>query len=81
MFLRFKPTSQFKPFKPKLKPIGTKDIMAYKQLREDGIFTGEEKVGLYGVMVSCVGFGIDLRRAKSSFSSHLMTEQAQTEPF
>ena len=30
MFLRFKP----------LKPIGTKDIMTYKQLCEDGIFIG-----------------------------------------
>ena len=34
MFLRFK------PLKPKLKPIGTKDIMTYKQLCEDGIFIG-----------------------------------------
>ncbi len=61
MFLRFKPTSQFKP----LKPIGTKDIMAYKQLHKDGIFTGQEKIDLYGDMMSCMGFGIDLPTMKS----------------
>ena len=60
-----KRVSQFKPLKPKLKPIGTKDIMAYKQLREDGIFRGQEKIGLYGIMISCVGFGIDLPTMKS----------------
>jgi hypothetical protein len=59
MFLRFK------PLKPKLKPIGTKDIMAYKQLREDGILREQEKIGLYGVMISCVEFGIDLPTMKS----------------
>ena len=59
MFLRFK------PLKPKLKPIGTKDIMAYKQLRQDGIFRGQEKIDLYGIMISCVGFGIDLPTMKS----------------
>ena len=59
MFLRFK------PLKPKLKPIGTKDIMAYKQLREDDIFTGQEKIDLYGVMISCVGIGTDLPTMKS----------------
>ena len=64
-----KRVSQFKPLKPKLKPIGTKNIMAYKQLREDGIFTGQEKIGLYGVMISCVGFGIDLPTMKSISNS------------
>ena len=59
MFLRFK------PLKPKLKPIGTKDIMAYKQLLQDGIFRGQEKIDLYGIMISCVGFGIDLPTMKS----------------
>ena len=43
--------------------------MACKQLREDGIFRGQEKIGLYGVMVSCVGFGIDLPTMKTISNS------------
>ncbi len=34
--------------------------MAYKYLREDGIFTVQEKIDLYGVMISCMGCRIDL---------------------
>ena len=60
-----KPISQFKPLKPKHKPIGTKDIMAHKYLREDGIFTGQEKIDLYGVMISCMGCRVDLPTMKS----------------
>ena len=39
--------------------------MAYKYLHEDGIFTGQEKIDLYGVMISCMGCRVDLPTMKS----------------
>ena len=57
--------SKIKPLKPKHKPIRTKDIMAHKYLREDGIFAGQEKIDLYGGIMSCMGCRIDLPTMKS----------------